>query len=254
MDHLSNSQINLYLQCSLKYKFHYIDGLPKPFRSSGLAFGSSIHSALSWLHKEKMAGNGVSLDRLYRIFDADWYSQKIENEIRYKEGEDEMKLTIAGKEMLRLYLPHLNGKIRGSEVPFTVPMVDPVTGKHLGIDLEGFFDLVEADDTIVEFKTSAQTMSQKDADDHLQLTTYSYAYHMLYRRIPKLLRIVNFVKNKKPKVIPFETTRNEADHRRFFSLAAQILKGIREDIFFPRKSFMCGDCEYGEPCKAWGGD
>jgi putative RecB family exonuclease len=254
MDHLSSSQINLYLQCGLKYKFQYVDELPKPFRSSGLAFGSALHSALAWLHKQKIGGNGVTLERLYRIFDADWYSQKVENDIRYKNGEDEMRLLNWGREMLGLYLPQVKGNIRGAEVPFTIPLLNPANGRDLGVNLEGFFDLVETDDAIVEFKTSAQSMSQKEADDHLQLTIYSYAYRMLYRRLPKLMRIVNFVKNKKAKMIPLETRRNEADHQRFYALAGQVLKGIQENIFFPRRSFMCADCEYDAPCRAWGGE
>jgi len=252
MDHLSSSQINLYIMCSLKYRFQYIDCLPRPFKSSGLAFGSAFHSTLSWLHKEKKKGAEVSTEKLFRIFDADWYSQKVETKIKYKDGEDEMKLLNTGKEMLRLYFPFVKGKIKGSEVPFTIPLVDPSTGDDLGINLEGFFDLIETDDVIVEFKTSAQTMSQKDADEHLQLSAYSYAYRMLTRRLPKFLKIVNFVKNKKPKVVEFETTRDEADHQRFYALAGQILWGIREGIFFPRRSFICGDCEYEEACREWG--
>jgi len=30
-DHISVSQINLFLMCPLKYRFSYIDGLPKLF-------------------------------------------------------------------------------------------------------------------------------------------------------------------------------------------------------------------------------
>ena len=61
MEYLSSSRINLYLNCSLKYKFNYVDKLPKPFKSSALVFGSAIHSAISWLHKQEMNGNGVTL-------------------------------------------------------------------------------------------------------------------------------------------------------------------------------------------------
>jgi len=106
----------------------------------------------------------------------------------------------------------------------------------------------------VEFKTSNQTMDQKSVDDHLQLTAYSYAFEMLHRRPPKGLRIVNFVKNKKPKVVPFETQRTPADYQRFFYLAGQILKGIESQVFFPRSSFMCKDCEFAAPCRKWQGD
>lgn len=252
MDHLSSSQLNLYLQCSLKYKFQYVDLIPKPFKSSGLAFGSAIHSAISWIHNERIGRNEVSLERLYRIFDADWYSQNADADVRYKNGESEMKLVIMGKEMLRMYFQEPVKKAKGTDVSFTVPLMNLKTGEDLGIDLEGFIDLIEEDDTIVEFKTSAQIMN--GIEDHLQLTAYSYAYEMLYRRPPKLLKVINFVKTKKPKMITLETKRDKTDYHRFFSLASQVLKGIRSQIFFPRSSFLCKDCEYDGNCKAWEGD
>lgn len=254
MDHLSSSQINLYLECSLKYKFQYIDKIPKPFKPSGLALGSTIHSTLSWFHKEKMNGNNVSLERFYRIFDADWYSQKLDNEIRYKDGEAEMKLVFMAKEMLGLYLYNPIKEIKGTEVPFVVPLINPSNGRSLGISLEGFIDLIEKDDTIVEFKTSSQTMNSGDIEDYLQLTAYSYAYEILYQRPPKLLKVINFVKTKKPKMNVLETKRNKTDYQRLFYLAGQVLKGIKSQIFFPRQSFWCKDCEYDMYCKAWGGN
>lgn len=255
MEYLSSSRINLYLQCSLKYKFQYIDGIPKSFRPAGLVFGSAIHSALSWFHKERMNGNrnGVTLERLYRIFDADWYAQKLDTDVRYKNGDQEMQLVVLAKEMLDLYFKQPHKDIKGSEVPFTVPLINLSNGRELGINLEGFIDLIEVDDTIVEFKTSAQTMNPDDVNNHLQLTAYAYAYHMLHQKSPKLLKIVDFVKNKKPKVITLETKRCKDDYVRFFHLSSQVLRGIRNQSFFPRQSFMCKDCEYEGECKAWGG-
>ncbi len=253
IQHLSSSQINLYIQCSLKYRFQYIDMLPKPFKPSGLAFGSVIHSAISWLHKEKMNGNGVTLDRLYRILGADWYAQKLDTRIRYKDGEQEIKLMVMAKEILNLYFQNPVKEATGTDVPFVVPLVHPSNGKDLGITLEGYFDLIEKDDTIVEFKTSAQTMGQDDVDGHLQLTAYSYAYQMLYQRPPRLLKIIDFVKNKKPKMVELETKRCREDYVRFFHLAGQVLRGIRQGVFFPRQSFMCKDCEYAEACFKWEG-
>lgn len=254
MDHLSSSQINLYLQCSLKYKFQYIDEIPRPFKPSGLALGSVVHSALSWLNRERMNGRKASLDRLYRIFDADWYSQKVDTEIRYKDGEEEMKLVVLAKEMLGLYLHRPYKEVKGTEVPFVVPIINPQDGYRLGIDLEGVIDLVEDDDTITEFKTSYQTMDQKAIDDNLQLTVYSYAYEMLYQRSPKLLKVVNFVKTKKPKMIVLKTKRDKNDYQRLFCLSSLVLKGIQSQIFYPRPSFWCKDCEYGDLCRGWKGN
>jgi len=254
MDHLSCSQINLYLQCPLKYKFLYLDNLPKPFRPSGLAFGGSIHAALAWLHKQRMNGNDVSVDKLYKIFDADWYAQKLDTDIHYKDGETETRLTILAKELLSLYFVRPHRKLLGAEVPFVLPLVNLSTGERLDVNLEGYIDLIEEGDAITEFKTSNQAMNLTDLDDHLQLTAYSYAYQMLYRKSPKLLKLVDFVKTKRPRIITLETDAKRLDYPRFFYLARQVLKGIRSKIFFPRSSFMCKDCEYARPCKDWQGN
>lgn len=217
-----------------------------------MVFGSAIHSAVSWLHKQEMNGNGVTLEKLYKILDADWYVQKYDNTIRFKNGEMEMNLLSMGRQILDLYFSSPIKEVKGSEVPFSVPLKNPANGQHLGVNFDGFFDLIEADDTIVEFKTSAQTMYQEDVDEHLQLTAYSYAYEMLCGKPPKVLKIINFTKHKKPKMLVFETWRDESDHKRFFSLAGKVLEGIERNIFFPRKTFMCGNCEYAGPCRGWG--
>jgi putative RecB family exonuclease len=252
--YLSSSQINLYLLCGLKYKFQYVDEIPKRFKSSGLAFGSAIHSALSWYHKQMMNGNGVTIDRLHKIYDADWYSLKTENEIRFKEGEEEMKLMVLGKEMLAQYFELPQKKVKGTEIPFSVPLINPENGQSAAIELEGVIDLIEEDDTITEFKTSAQTMDSQELGNQVQLTIYSYAFERISHKPPKSLKIVNFVKSKKPKMIQMETNRDKDDYQRLYFLAGQILKGIQQRIFFPRTGFLCKDCEYAENCKTWKGN
>jgi len=254
IDHLSSSQISLYSLCSLKYRFQYVDKIPKIFKPSGLAFGSAIHSALSWLNKQRMNGNNPTLEKLFRIFNADWYSQNVDTEIRFKNGEDKNALSVMAKELLAQYFHSPYKKVEGSEIAFVLPLVNPGDGKRLGVDLEGFIDLLEEDDAIVEFKTSAQTANQSDIDSNIQLTTYSYAYEMLTQRAPRLIKLVNFVKTKKPKIEVYETKRTQADYQRLFGLASQVLSGIRLQIFFPRMGFWCKDCEYGHICRDWRGD
>ena len=248
MDHLSSSQINLFLLCGLKYRYQYVEKLPKPFKSSGLVFGSALHSTISWVHKKEMEGKKVSPDLVLRIFDADWYSQKTDEEIRFKDSERELGLIILGKQMLQMFLEEPRKPVKGTEVPFTVPLVNPRTKEDLGITLEGFFDVIESDDTITDYKTSASTMSQDDVDNHLQLTTYGYAYEQLFHKPPKGFRIVNFVKNKKPKIATFETERTSANYDAFFFLVKEVLKAIKVGTFHPRPGYWCRDCEYGDVC------
>lgn len=251
MDHLSSSQITLYLQCALKYKFQYVEGRPKPFRPSALAFGSALHSALDWLHKERMKGRPVSMEMLHKIYDADWFTQKVDAQIRFKDGEQEMVLGALGKELLTLYLEEPEKKIAGAEVHFNVPLADPFTGESLGMNLEGFLDLVEADGTVVEFKTSAAALSGSDIDGRLQFTAYSYAYEFLHRKPPKAIKVVNFVKAKKPRIAIAETRRTKADYGGFIHVAREVLRGIKAEVFPPNPSFWCKECEYAAICPLW---
>lgn len=248
MDHLSSSQITLYLMCGLKYKYQYLDKLPKSFRPSALAFGSAIHSALAWYNSERLKGNGVPIDTLYKVFDADWYSQKAELEVRYKEGEQEMALVSVGKELLTLYTRLDLPKVRGWEIPFTVPITDVATGEALDVDLKGFFDLIEGEGTIVEFKTSAQALSPLDLDTRVQFTAYSYAYELLYGQPPKELRVLNLIKAKKPRIAEAVTSRDRESYRGFFHLTKEVLKGIRAGVFVPHPGYYCKECEYAKVC------
>ncbi len=248
MDHLSSSQINLYLLCALKYKYQYIDQLPKPFRPSALAFGSAFHSALAWLHQQKAEGKSVKIEMLHRIFDSDWYCQKLDKEIKFKAGERESNLISIGKEFLNLYLENNHVEVQDYEVPFRIPLKHPTNGKNLGINLEGFIDLLEKGHSIVEFKTSAQSMNINDVHHNIQLSAYGYAYQVLNHKEAQSFKIINFVKGRKPKMIVLETQRNPKDYISFFYIASEVLKGIKANVFPPKYGFWCRDCEYGSIC------
>jgi putative RecB family exonuclease len=255
MDHLSSSQIDQYLRCPLKYRYQRIDGIPPSFVSSALVFGGAIHAALEWMHGERLRGGNISLDTACRIFNADWYSQKMDLPIRFKESEEETELLAMGKEMLRQYSSTKLSKVKGCEVPFTVPLVHPETGEDLGVTLDGYIDTIEEDplggDVIVEYKTSGQVFSQNDIDVRLQLTAYSYAYATLHRKLPKRFKVVTFLKYKKPRIHVLETTRTKEDHIGFFQVAKGVFDGVKAGVFPPHPSFLCGNCEYQAICPLW---
>jgi len=255
MDHLSSSQIDQYLRCPLKYRYQRIDGIPQSFVSSALVFGGAIHAALEWMHGEQLRGREISLETACRIFNADWYSQKMDLPIRFKESEEESELLAMGKEMLRQYSSMKRSEVKGCEVPFAVPLVHPETSEDLGVTLDGYIDTIEADpeegEVIVEYKTSGQTFSQNDIDVRLQLTAYSYAYAALHQRLAKRFKVVTFLKYKKPRIHVLETTRAKEDHIGFFEVARGVLNGITAGVFPPHPSFLCGNCEYQAICPLW---
>jgi RecB family exonuclease len=59
-----------------------------------------------------------------------------------------------------------------------------MTKRDIGIPLTGFFDAIETDDSIVEYKTSAQTLGSDDIGSRPQFTAYSYAFEILYHKPP----------------------------------------------------------------------
>jgi hypothetical protein len=172
-----------------------------------------VHSCISWFHKQRLAGKSVTVEQLCRMFEADWFSHLVEADVRYKKEESEAGLLMLGKEIMCLYFHQSHNGVKGSEIPFVVPLVNPSSGQETGVNLEGFIDLIEGDDTIVEFKTSLRAYDAKDVDEQLQLTVYSCAFQMLNGRLPPKLKVANFIKTKKPKMLNFETQRTTKGHQ-----------------------------------------
>ncbi len=250
-DHLSVSQINQYLMCPLKYRFHYLDRLPKPFKAAELAFGSAIHAAIEWYHKHRLInGAGPGWADVARIFEADLKAQALDA-IRYKKGENLDSLIEKGKSVLACYLKEYREVgVQAVEMPFRVPLVDLDTGEALPLPLDGYIDLVEAEDTVVELKTAAKVFSPIEVVQHLQLSAYAYAFGWLYKRTPSL-RIDILTKTKEPALHSFSVGRDEKSLVRFFHIAKSVLSAIEQGHFYPNEGWQCQGCEYFEPCQSW---
>src|SRR5258708_34268567 len=98
----SISQIQAYLGCALKYRFQYIDQIPRPWRPAALIFGSSVHAAIEWFHKERLAGTRPVVEEVLKIFDADWFAQTLEPVV-YAGAETKADLQAKGRAMMRRY-------------------------------------------------------------------------------------------------------------------------------------------------------
>jgi putative RecB family exonuclease len=255
---LSASSVQLYLTCSLKWRFQYFDRLPRLSMSSSQAFGTSVHAALNWLHKARQGGGSPALVDVLRVFEADWYAQTQvlgSQEIRFEDPGDVPGLLHKGRELLSQYYHLPSGRVRASELSFTLPLVHPATGDVLDVPLRGFIDLVEEDDVIVEFKTAQKAPPLSDLPDNVQLTTYAYAYATLFGRPPKEIRKVALVRTKVAKIETQITGRAERDFAHLFHLGREVLNGIRSEVFIPNRGcWLCADCEYRQDCDEWTGN
>lgn len=141
---ISISQVQAYLACPLKYRFQYIEKIPRAFRPAALAFGSSVHSAVEWFHRERMNGRTPELWEVLELFEADWRAQAKEPLV-FGERESSDGLIQKGREMLRLYATEaVSGPLPVAvEDPFEVPLRDPESGQELDVTLRGIVDLIE---------------------------------------------------------------------------------------------------------------
>ncbi len=256
LESLSPSQIGLYLTCSLKYRFQYIDRLPKLTQSANLVFGGAIHAALEWLHKARKTGRQPPLDEILRVFEGDWNAQILGASILFADnGDGAEALVRKGKELLSQFYHQFACTVTEAELRFQLPLVNPKTGEVLDIPLRGVIDLVEDGDILDEFKTSQKSWSVSDLPDNVQLTAYAYAFRMLYGRPPKTLRIINLVRTKNVKIEPMPAERGEQDYARLFHLGKEVLKGVTSHVFIPNRGcWLCKDCEYEADCREWTGN
>lgn len=249
---LSASQINTWLSCHRKWAYRYVERVPREFRASALAFGSAVHSALDWLHGEKLDGRTPEPAKVGQIFRADWDAEQ-EEPIRFKDDESFDDLRSTGDNLVRQYAERLGDTpIEATELAFEVPLVDLETGEILEDSIRGYVDLLLADDTLVEIKTAARRISDDDLRRRLQLSAYAYAHRLRRGRSPKLA-VVSLMKTKRPSVEISATERTPDDDAFFVHLASEVSRGMDSGAHPPNPGWQCSDCEYAKTCRAWRG-
>ena len=254
METISASQVQTYLLCPLKYRFQYVDKIARPFRASALAFGSSVHAAIEWFHRERVAGRTPDIPAVQSIFAADWYAQNLEPLV-FKDRESNEGLADLGQKMLALYVEQAlrESAPMAIEESFEVDLFDPVTGEVLDVRLRGRIDLLEEGETLVDIKTAGRSFESRGLERHLQLSTYALVYLLLRHRIPKL-RLDVLLKTKTPRLERMETARSVEDLAWTAHLIQRVARSIASGHFFPNPGWQCGECEYFAHCQAWRGE
>ena len=261
---ISYSQIFVYLSCSLKFKFMYVEKRPHERLSASLPFGSAIHASIARLYRSlKETGNIEPPSILQELFEDGFRMDldRAEIPILYKkEAPDRESLINMGKSLLKTFHEGLN--LQGMEI---VDVEFPLTanlytedGKATEFKLIGIVDLLlrnKAGELLaVENKTAAKPKSQSTVDEDLQFSSYSYllaANRYVFPTAPVHCRMDVLRKLKNPKLEFYETVRTAQDRRKFAKIANAVLAGIENRVFIPTKSLFCSDCQFIRACEEW---
>jgi putative RecB family exonuclease len=252
--HWSYSSISQYLRCPLQYYFDRVLKLPKPSVGGGLVLGSAIHAALADYHLSLQRGTPTTIDKLQRVFSANWAIREAERPIQYKSGENRIVLIATGIALLETYLkePPPEG-IVGVEQELLVPLINS-RGEHLETPLAAVVDLITRHEDglkVHEFKTSARAYGESEVATSLQATCYvNAAWHHYGEWVAVEYDVL--IKTKTPKFQRIATARNETDLERLGDIVENVERAVDEMIFFPIETPLnCSTCPFLEPCRQW---
>jgi putative RecB family exonuclease len=247
-DHLSYSQINTYLNCSLRYKFQYVDKIPPAFTAASLAFGTAIHEAAATFYQTRLEGEELRPDQMLDVYRDAWRQAA---KIKFFNGDNEEKLEKKAEELLTVFhnAHDPSSELLGVEEFFELPLggLPP---------FHGYIDLIEQDSegkvTIADLKTASKKLSDSNVHSNLQLTAYALGGEALGFDPDSLtMRLDVLTKAKNPEMVRYETTRNEDDRYRFIRLVYSVWNGIEREVFFPKEDWHCSQCAWAKQCSDW---
>jgi len=150
---VSASRLGTWLQCRLKFKFRYLDGIAKP-PTPALHVGSVIHTVLQQWSLARWRRAPLDDTTLVAIFDHAWRVWQEEQEIAWEGEEDATKASALVT--LKTYLRET--PIPQDEKPEAVEVgVEMDLASHGLPMLVGILDLIRKGGRIVDFKTTGKT-------------------------------------------------------------------------------------------------
>jgi putative RecB family exonuclease len=261
--HISYSQIFVYLSCSLKYRFMYVEQRPYERLGVALPFGRGIHASIERYYRSLMKGQLEPVSILEELFEDHISTALDHSEIPIlfkKEAPDRDSVIRMGKSLLKTFYENidLSGmEILAVEMPLSGTLYTD-SGESTDFKVIGVIDLLlqnqKSELIAVDHKTASKPYAQASVDDDLQFS--SYAYLLASNKYVPVNATVNcrldaLRKLKTPKLEHYYTTRTAAQRKRFAKIANAVLAGIESGIFIPSKSWFCSDCGFIDACEAW---
>lgn len=258
---LRQSDISTWGRCPLKYKYQYIDKLPR-LQSGALTFGSVIHDVVMQMELTQDVEAAVTLFKKYWLEPTQLDpSYKIDFYLR---GTNWKKYLEEGERILRDWWEIIKWEsdvVLGREYSFDVPIGD-------GHVLHGTIDKLALRFhpkhgrvvLISDYKTNAKVPTYEWLEDNLQFTSYAYASTQpefwanlpdgdrLFQDLKDVPRSGEWVSLKGPKRLD-AGLRDQVQYNRLISAANAIADSVAMRIFVPNISGEnCRWCEFRESC------
>lgn len=255
--HVSVSSITCYLRCPEQYYHRYIARTPPSHKSSALAFGSAVHTALALFYRELMYSRPEpSAEELAAAFSDAWTRElgsplPVLFDKNYSAGS----LRDKGVALVNLFhteapRPH---RVIGVEEPFSVEVHDPTTGEVFDERLVGAVDAIVQNDlgqyNLLEHKTGAR---KRSFDHDLQGAIYTHVAPRIGLGCHVDVVYQLLTKTKIPALHVETVSFTDPDRHDALRTIAGVLTAVRAGAFYPRReqAWVCLGCAYAHSCVA----
>ena len=271
--HLSFSQLNMYLRCSMQYYFRYILGIKEP-PSLAPSAGTAGHNAVEADSRRKIrTGLAMPMEEMLDYFSTTY--DQITEDVVLKSGEDTGMVKDNITSSLVTYHMNLAPKIiplmveKSFSLDLGIENVRPVQGRIDAVTLSQRRTPIWKTNSKAQiwdnkFTMNRRTKSQAEVDTSIQLTTYDMAIEQETGKAPETVGLIHFmppgrdatrypaqvnVIARSPALMTPET--RELRKARTAHQYQTIEAGIAAGIFIPTDNPMtCGWCGYRDRCQS----
>lgn len=241
LDHISHSQIEMYLRCPRQWMYRYVQGLKIP-PSGALIEGSCYHKALEGNFRQKVASlEDLPLSHCLDLFSDAWELRLEEEETIDWGNFSPGAIKDQGIGLVREY--------RESVSPLVLPVKveEPYVSEIAGVKFVSFVDLEDAHGVIIDHKTSSKAYTQDDVDKSLQASAEAFVLN-------KAIVFHNHIaiKTRMPKIQIVKTVRMRADIEWYVDMVARIIVQMKTGVAPPRPTgWWCSErfCGYWNLCR-----
>jgi len=244
---LSASRIKTFLDCKQKYKFMYIDRLPKVLNPA-FKLGLACHEALEfagniWIEKGKFSQ--ADIKKIMEKY----------TEVSVKEGISDFAIHTKGEELVKSRLKSfaLGRKVIGLEIKFGMGKGSHKVVTEEGVELIGAIDkLVEIDEDtllVVDYKTSAVVPTADDLKHDVQLSIYDLTASIIYPDYKRIILSLDMLKFDP--VYTYRTLEEREAFSKYLTTVHKEMSEFTEKDAKPTLNIFCPWCEYREFCSEY---
>ena len=251
---LSKSQLKMLRRCAMQFYYRYVEGIiERP--GTALVIGTATHRAIEMNLQEKMnTGHLLADDAVAEAaFEALGNTWDGEQPVLYDQeavvGEAATK-GWAADVTARLALAHHHA-IAPRLQPTHLERAFRLELRDYPVDLEGHIDIQEAG-WVRDIKTSGKVPRADEADTSIDLTAYALGIRTVDGCETPRVALDIIIKNKEPKVVTLESTRDNDDFRLLREEVGKAATIISAGAFLPTSpdSWVCSElyCGYFNRC------